>query len=86
MRKNIPTFEEFLIESEMNELKFTSYGVKGLLDAVYRNWDKLKKDIEREMGLRTFKDVLYFIQDGMQEEQYELESWVKSKGIRVEHK
>jgi len=83
--RNIPTFEDFLIESEMNELKFTSVGVKELLDAVYKNWDKLKKDIDREMGMRTFKDVLYFIRTGMQEEQYELENWVKSKGIKVEY-
>jgi hypothetical protein len=83
--RNLTTYDQFLIESEMNELKFTSVGVKELLDAIYKNWDKLKKDIDREMGMRTFKDVLYFIRTGMQEEQYELENWVKSKGIKVEY-
>lgn len=81
--KNLPEYNQFLFEDAISELKMSSYGIKQLLEVIYRNWDDLKKEIEDEMGMRTFKDVIYFLRTGGLEEQMELENWVKSKGYEV---
>lgn len=89
MKKHIPSFDEFLseshidIEKELNELKLTSAGVKELLSAIYYNWDILKSKFTGEFSFGSFKDILYFIRTGGQEEQRELENWVKSQGIEI---
>jgi hypothetical protein len=83
--KNLNTYEQFLFEESISELKLTSAGVKELLSAIYNNWDKLEKDIRNDLGFRTFKDVIYDIRSGGLDTQLEIEDWVKSKGIKVDH-
>jgi len=80
---NLPEYDQFLFDEAINELKMTSYGIKALLEVIYRNWKDLEKEIRDEMGFRTFKDVIYFLRTGGLEEQLELENWVKSKGYEV---
>jgi hypothetical protein len=81
--RNLNTYDQFLFESEINELKMSSYGIKELLEVIYRNWKDLEKSIRDDMGFRTFKDVIYFLRTGGLEEQMELENWVKSKGYEL---
>ncbi len=81
--KHIHTFEDYLFESELNELKLTSVGVKELLSAIYYNWEKIKMQIKKDLYFNDFKDVIGYIKSGDQEEQQKLESWVKSQGIDI---
>jgi hypothetical protein len=81
--KNLKTFEDFIFESELNELKLTSYGVKELLSAIYYNWDKLKTPLKNDMHFQAFKDIIGFLKSGDQEEQTRLENFVKKQGIEV---
>jgi hypothetical protein len=81
--KHIHTFEDYLFESELNELKLTSVGVKELLTAIYYNWDKIKNKIKDEYYFNSFRDVIAFIKSGDQEEQQHLENVVKGLGIEV---
>jgi hypothetical protein len=81
--KHIQTFDSYLLESQLNELKLTSYGVRELLSAIYYNWEKIKIQIKNDLHFRSFKDVIYYIKSGDQEEQKSLEKWVKSQGIEI---
>lgn len=82
--KHINTFESFLNEAEvLNELALTSTGVKGLLHAIYYNWDTIKQQINAKLSLGSFRDVIQFVKSGDQEEQAELASFVKERGIEV---
>jgi hypothetical protein len=81
--KHVHTFEDYLFESELNELKLTSVGVKELLSAIYYNWEKIKMQIKKDLYFNDFKDVIGYIKSGDQEEQQKLESWVKSQGIDI---
>ena len=81
--KHIHTFESFLNENELNELALTSTGVKGLLQAIYYNWDKIKDRVKTKYYMSSFRDVIAFIKSGGQEEQRELELIVKDLGIEV---
>jgi hypothetical protein len=81
--KNLISFEDFILESQLNELRLTSAGVKELIYAIYYNWDKLKSRLKDELYINTFKDVLDHIKSGDQDEQTELENWVKSQGIEI---
>ncbi len=89
--KHLHTFESFINESqldesllaELNEMRFTSAGVKELLTAIYYNWEKLKKSLKDEMYFNSFKDILDFMKTADQEEQSELESFVTSHGIEL---
>jgi hypothetical protein len=81
--KHIHTFEDYLFESELNELKLTSAGVKELLSAIYYNWEKIKMQIKKDLYFNDFKDVIGYIKSGDQEEQQKLESWIKSQGINI---
>ena len=67
----------------MNELALTSTGVKGLLQAIYYNWDQIKDRIKQKYYMSSFRDVIAFIKSGDQEEQKELEVMVKDLGIEV---
>jgi len=69
--------------NEVNELALTSTGVKGLLQAIYYNWDKIKDQIKSKYFMTSFRDVIAFIKSGDQEEQKELETIVKDLGIVV---
>jgi hypothetical protein len=80
---HILSFEDYMFESELNELKLTSYGVKELLSAIYYNWDKLKTPLKNDMHFRAFRDIIDFIKSGDQEEQTELETFVKKQGIEI---
>lgn len=83
----VQRFNEFLIENEINkelfEMRFTSAGIKELLGAVFYNWDKLKTSLKKDMNFNSFKEVLDFIKHGDQEEQDELENFVKASGIEI---
>ena len=83
----VQRFNEFLIENEINkelfEMRFTSAGIKELLGAVFFNWDKLKTSMKKDMNFGSFKEVLDFIKHGDQEEQDELERFVKGAGIEI---
>jgi hypothetical protein len=74
---------ESITESELNEMKFTSAGVKELLSAIYYNWDKLKKELKNQLYFKDFKQILDYMKDADQEEQKELEDFVKSQGIEI---
>lgn len=63
---------------KVNELKFTSAGVKELLKTVFNNLHLLPK-----LGFDTFKQVLDYIKFGDQEEQTELENRLKSLGVSI---
>lgn len=62
----------------MNELKLTSYGVKDLLKAIFNRIDLLPK-----LGFDKFKDVIYYLKNGDQEEQGNLVRKLKSLGVNV---
>ena len=81
--KHIQTFDSYLLESQLNELKLTSYGVRELLSAIYYNWKKIKIQIKNDLHFRSFKDVIDYIKSRDQEEQQSLEKWVKSQGIEI---
>jgi hypothetical protein len=77
------SFESYISESELNELALTSTGVKGLLQAIYYNWDQIKDRIKTKYYMSSFRDVIAFIKSGDQEEQKELEVIVKDLGIEI---
>jgi len=81
--KHVNTFNDFLLESQLNELKLTSAGVKELLSAIYYNWEKIKMQIKNDLYFNDFKDVIAYIKSGDQEEQQKLERWTKSQGIEI---
>ena len=62
----------------MNELKLSSYGVKDVLKAVFNRIDLLPK-----LGFDKFKDVIYYLKNGDQEEQRDLENQLKALGVDV---
>lgn len=80
---HVMSFEDFMFESELNELALTSAGVKGLLHAIYYNWDNIKDKIRSKFYFRSFRDVIEFIKSGDQEEQTELTNAVKQMGIEI---
>jgi hypothetical protein len=84
---NVLSFEHYvsesLIEDELNELALTSTGVKGLLHAIYYNWDNIKDKIRSKFYFKSFRDVIEFIKSGDQEEQLELTNAVKQMGIDI---
>lgn len=71
------------VNEALNELALTSTGVKGLLHAIYYNWDTIKQHINAKLSLGSFRDVIQFLKSGDQEEQQELEIIVKERGIEV---
>ena len=79
----ILSFESYISESELNELALTSVGVKGLLQAIYYNWDQIKDQIKSKYYMTSFRDIIAFIKGGDQEEQRELEVMVKDLGIDI---
>jgi hypothetical protein len=81
--KNVKRFEDFIFETELNEMKFTSAGARELLTAIYYNWEKLKKDLKAEQFFNSFKDVMDYLKNGDQEEQDELEKFVKDHGVQI---
>jgi hypothetical protein len=81
--KNLQSYDDFIFESELNELKLTSAGMKDLLAAIYYNWDNIKKTLGDEYYFRSFRDVIDYLKSGDQEEQTELENIVKRMGIEV---
>ena len=66
------------LQETMNELKLSSYGVKDILKAIFNRIDLLPK-----LGFRKFKDVIYYLKDGDQEEQSALEDKLKQLGVNV---
>ena len=62
----------------MNELKLSSYGVKDVLKAILNRIDLLPK-----LGFDKFKDVIYYLKNGDQEEQRDLENQLKALGVNV---
>ena len=75
--------DSIILEDELNELALTSTGVKGLLQAIYYNWDQIKDRIKQKYYMSSFRDVIAFIKSGDQEEQKELEVIVKDLGIEI---
>jgi hypothetical protein len=67
----------------LNELRFTSAGIRNLLYAIYYNWDKLKTKLEDEHYFQDFKHVMDYLKNGDQEEQTSLENFVKSQGVEI---
>jgi hypothetical protein len=80
---NVLSFEHYVNEGMLNELALTSTGVKGLLQAIYYNWDQIKDRIKTKYYMSSFRDVIAFIKSGDQEEQKELEVIVKDLGIEI---
>jgi hypothetical protein len=66
------------LQESMNELKLSSYGVKDILKAIFNRIDLLPK-----LGFSKFKDVIYYLKDGDQEEQSALENKLKQLGVNV---
>jgi hypothetical protein len=81
--ENLPTYKDFIFESQLNELTLSSAGMKSLLHAIYYNWDKLKDKLKSEHYFKSFKDILDYLKSGDQEEQLELENFVKQMGIEI---
>ena len=81
--KKVQRFDDFVFESELNEMKFTSAGARELLTAIYYNWDKLKKDLKAEQFFNSFKEVMDYLKNGDQEEQDELEKFVKAHNVQI---
>lgn len=82
----VKRFREFLKENEqinISEMKLTSAGVKELLGTIYFNWDKIKSEVKKQLRFNSFKDVLQYIKTGDQEEQDELEQFVKLQGLEI---
>lgn len=71
------------ILEEINEMRFTSAGVKELLSAFYTNWDRIGKAVKKELYFGDFKELMNFLKGGDQEEQDELRDWIQDKGIQV---
>jgi hypothetical protein len=57
--------------------------MKSLLHAIYYNWDKLKDGLKSEHYFKSFKDILDYLKSGDQEEQTELENFVRGMGIEI---
>jgi len=81
--KHVQKFDDYVFESELNELALTSAGVKELLSAIYYNWDKIKNKMKDEYYFRTFKDVIAYVKGGDQEDQQELANVVKGLGVEI---
>ena len=75
--------EKDSILEEINEMRFTSAGVKELLSAFYTNWDRIGKAVKKELYFGDFKELMNFLKGGDQEEQDELRDWIQDKGIQV---
>ena len=81
--KHVQNFDDYIFESELNELALTSAGVKELLYAIYYNWDKIKTKMKDDYYFRSFKDVIGYIKNGDQDDQIELENVVKGLGVDI---
>jgi hypothetical protein len=81
--KHVHNFEDYIFESELNELALTSAGVKELLSAIYYNWDKIKTKMKDEYYFKSFKDVIAYVKGGNQEDQQELTNVVKGLGVEI---
>ena len=75
--------EKDSILEEINEMRFTSAGVKELLSAFYTNWDRIGKAVKKELYFGDFKELMNFLKGGDQEEQDQLRDWIQDKGIQV---
>jgi len=74
--KRIPTYEEFLFESKISEMKITSVGVKELLKKIYDDAKLMKA-----LGFKTFRDVIETVLTAGQNEIQELENEVQELGF-----
>ncbi len=74
--KHLQSFNDFLFESEISEMKITSVGVKELLKKIYDDAKLMKA-----LGFKTFKDVIETILTAGQDEIQELEKEVEELGF-----
>jgi len=74
--KHLHTFNDFLFESEISEMKITSVGVKELLKKIYDDAKLMKA-----LHFKTFKDALEVILTADQNEIHELEDEIKELGF-----
>ena len=72
---NILTYEDFIFESQISEMKLSSFGIKEILKKIYDD-AKLMKDLH----FKNFKHAMEYILDCDEEEIDELRLEIKELG------